>query len=180
MRRKWRLLTALVIASIAAGCATEPQAPSRPATEGIDEILQAAVERGDVAGVVAAAATLDGLFYRAAFGKRDVAADAEMTPETIFRIASMTKAVTSVAVMQLVEQARVDLDEPAGTYLAELVNRKVLTGIDEHGKAVLRPAASPVTVRQLLSHSSGFAYELWNESILTLVEKGGLANGRLR
>jgi len=180
MERRSCLLRGITLLALSLGCGKQPPAPqaglSPDSLATIDEVLHGAVIRGDVPGVVAAAATRDGVFYRAAFGKRDEAADVEMTPDTIFRIASMTKAVTSVAVMQLVEQGKVALDEPAATYLPALADLQVLDGFDEAGKAILRPAKTPVTVRQLLTHTSGFAYELWNASILQLVGQGVLAS----
>lgn len=83
-------------------------------TSKIDVILQRAVEQGDVSGVVAIAATSEGIIYQGAFGKRNVAQNEAMTPDTIFRIASMTKPVTSVAAMQLVEERVLTLDTKAG------------------------------------------------------------------
>lgn len=177
--RSW-LSGELAALALCVGCTGEPPStPMEPTPESmaaIDDVLRTAVSQGDVPGVVAAAASRNGVLYRAAFGKRDEAAGIEMTSDTIFRIASMTKAVTSVAVMQLVEEGKVDLDEPAATYLPALEGREVLEDLDEAGAPILRPARSPVTVRQLLSHTSGFAYEVWNDSILELVSKGLLTS----
>jgi methyl acetate hydrolase len=102
-------------------------------------------------------ATADGVVYH---GASSAAKDA------IFAIASMTKPVTSVAVMQLVEEGKVKLDEPAAAHVPELVDAKVL----DAGK--LRPPRSPVTVRQLLSHTAGFGYEFMNKEIFELVKAG--------
>jgi methyl acetate hydrolase len=119
----------------------------------IDDVLATAIDRGDVPGVVAIAVDRDGVRYEGAFGKARVAADVPMTVGSIFRIASMTKAVTSVAALQLVERGLLALDEPASSVLPALDEVEVLT---ESGK--LRPAAARVTLRQLLTHTSGFAY----------------------
>src|SRR5262245_29814825 len=86
----------------------------------IDAILGKAVSSGDVPGVVAVAADDKGVVYEGAFGKRSVATDAPMTPDTMFWIASMTKAVTSVAAMQMVEQGKLSLDKPMSDVVLEL------------------------------------------------------------
>jgi methyl acetate hydrolase len=147
--------TALLVASlILAACA--PSAPKR-STADLDKVLRTAVEQKRVPGVVAMVATADGVAYESTFG---------MNKDTIFAIASMTKPVTSVAVMQLVEAGQVKLDEPAKTYLPELAKVRVLEG----GK--LRAPKSAVTVRQLLAHTSGFGYEFMNRELHEYVAKG--------
>ncbi|MGA8552540.1 MAG: serine hydrolase domain-containing protein, partial [Stellaceae bacterium] len=85
----------------------------------IDALLDRAAATGEVPGVVALAATPDRLLYEGAFGRRDLAEGSAMTPDTIFRIASMTKAVTSVAAMQLVEAGLIELDQPIDRVLPE-------------------------------------------------------------
>lgn len=98
-----------------------------------------------------------------------------MTVDSIFRIASMTKPITSAAVMQLVESGRVKLDEPAATYLPELSHVQVLEGFDAStGKAKLRPPKTIPTVRQLLSHTSGFAYEFFDPELHGYVATGAV------
>ena len=93
-----------------------------------------------------------------------------MTLDTIFRIASMTKAVTSVAAMQLVEQGKLQLDEPIGNVLPELAAPRVLEGFDLSGIPRLRPARRPITLRHLLTHTAGFGYEIWNPDLIRYVK----------
>jgi CubicO group peptidase (beta-lactamase class C family) len=125
----------------------------------LDEKLSAAVTRGDVPGVVAVAATRDRILYQGAFGKADVAGGRPMTADALFRIASMTKAVTSVAAMQLSEQGRFTLDDPADRYLPELANLMVFESFDQAtGAYKVRPAARKVTIRHLFTHTSGLGY----------------------
>jgi methyl acetate hydrolase len=132
----------------------------------IDSVLRNAVELNKVPGAVAMVANADGVVYQGAFGKRADGYGIPMTMDTIFRIASMTKPVTSVAVMQLVELGKVKLDEPAGTYLPELSRALVLDGTEAStGKAILRPPKTPITVRQLLTHTSGFVYDTWDTKL---------------
>jgi len=91
----------------------------------LDEQLSAAVARGDVPGLVVIAAARDRVLYQGVFGEAEVGRKRPMTADAIFRIASMTKPVTSVAAMQLYEQNRFALDDPAEKYLPELTNLMV-------------------------------------------------------
>ncbi len=136
-----------------------------PDTSSIDQVLSAAVGRGDVAGVVAVAGNAAGLTYEGAFGRRAADRPDPMTPDTVFWIASMTKAIVSAAAMQMVEQGRVGLEQDLGTILPELADRPVLEGWDGPGKPRLRPARAPITLRHLLTHTAGFSYDMWNADI---------------
>jgi methyl acetate hydrolase len=129
----------------------------------IDAVLASGVENGRIPGVIAIAATSDGITYEGTAGVRDISSNTKMTVDTIVRIASMTKAITSVAVMQLVEQGEIELDQPVSNYLPRLKEVEVLEGFDADNKPILRPAKTAVTVRQLLTHTSGYVYEIWNE-----------------
>ena len=105
-------------------------AQNSPASAAIDASLRGAVERGDVPGVVALITDRDRVLYQGAFGVADVATGRSLNADALFRIASMTKAITSVALMQLVEQGRLGLDDPAEKYLAELAGLKVFESFD--------------------------------------------------
>ena len=131
----------------------------------LDALLSAAIAAGDVAGVSVQVTDRDGPLYEAGFGVRAIGQDAPMQPDTVGRIASMSKPITATAVMQLVEQGRLDLDAPAAAVLPELADAVVLTGFGPDGRPRTRPAAGPITTRQLLTHTSGFAYEFWNAAI---------------
>jgi methyl acetate hydrolase len=133
---------------------------------GISQNLRASLDRHKIPACVAMAATVDKITYTGAFGKRDSKSGMAVTPESIFMIASMTKPVTSVAAMQLVERGKLKLDEPASTYLPELGKLDVLHGFDESGQPILKPATKPVTLRTLLTHTSGFAYDTWFADML--------------
>ncbi len=134
-------------------------------TTDIDRVLATAIDRGDVPGVVAMAATADGVVYEGAFGRRVLPGGAAMTTDSVFWIASMTKAITSTAAMQLVEQGRLSLDGPIADVLPELAAAQVLEGFDAAGEPLLRPAARPITLRHLLTHTAGFVYDIWNPGI---------------
>ena len=102
--------------------------------------------------------------YAGAFGVRD-AAGVPVRLDSIFRIASMTKPVTTVAALQLVEQGKVDLSEPVAKHLPQLANLDVLEGFDSSGKPVLRPARTPITLHHLLTQTSGLCYPTWDEQM---------------
>ena len=134
---------------------------------GIDEVLRGSVKRRKIPAAVAMVATAEKTTYTGAFGKRDSAAVADLSPDSIFRIASMTKAVTSVAAMQLVEQGKLTLDEPVARHLPELSGLEVLEGFDKNtGNPILRPVSKPVTLRRMLTHTAGFGYDTWDENLL--------------
>jgi methyl acetate hydrolase len=140
----------------------------------IDAALSRAAEAKEVPGVVALAATETGIMYEGAFGLRDIVAGPTMTRDSVFRIASMTKAVTSVAAMQLVEQGKLQLDTPIGNILPELAASQVLEGFDSSGAPRLRLAKRPITLRHLLTHTAGFGYEVWNPELIRYVTATGM------
>src|SRR5215469_7719019 len=161
-------LTAVASFGATVGRAAAPQSHAQ-----IDAVLRRATEAGEVPGVVAVAATDKGVLYEGAFGTRDLAKGPAMTLDTVFRLASMTKAVTSVAAMQLVEQGRLQLDQPIGNVLPELSAPQVLEGFDESGAPRLRPAKRPITLRLLLTHTAGFGYEFLNADLIRYMKTSG-------
>src|ERR1700761_1141137 len=139
----------------------------------IDQLLRRMTDSGTVPGIVAIAATGKEPIYQGAFGKRDLSKDVAMTQDSVFWIASMTKAVTSAAGMQLVEQGKLSLDEPIGKVLPDLDAPQVLEGFDANGEPKLRPAKNPITLRHLMTHTAGFAYDMWNGDMVKYLEKTG-------
>lgn len=135
------------------------------ASTAIDTTLREGIERRRIPCVAAMVASQDRILYSGAFGKRDSASGVDVQPDSIFQIASMTKAITSVAAMQLVERGKLKLDEPVARHLPELGKLDVIQGFDAAGKPVLRPATKPITLRHLLTHTSGFAYPVWSEEM---------------
>ena len=143
-------------------------------TTNIDRVLQAAADHDDVPGVVAVAGSDQGQFYQGAFGKRDLSKPDAMTPDTVFCIASMTKAIVSTAAMQMVEQGKVGLDQDLGAILPALANPQVLEGWNDAGQPKLRPTRKPITLRHLLTHTAGFSYEIWNADIVRYQQHAGI------
>ena len=113
------------------------------------------------------------MIYQGAFGKRDLSKDDPMTLDSVFWIASMTKAITAAAAMQLVEQGKLSLDEPIGKVLPDLAAPQVLEGLDAKGEPQLPPAKKPITLRHLMTHTAGFAYDMWNGDMVSIWRKAG-------
>src|SRR6202043_3261353 len=96
-----------------------------------------------------------------------------MSTDTVFRVASMVKLLTSVAALQLVERGKLELDEPASSIDPELAAAQVLTGFDMKGAPQLRPVQKPITLRNLLTHTSGFSYPLWDSTLVRYLKVAG-------
>jgi methyl acetate hydrolase len=139
-------------------------------TSRIADGLRQAAEAGDVPGVVAAAATADGVIFEGGFGKRDLTTGVPMTADTVVWIASMTKAVTGAGVMQQVERGRLSLDGDIAAILPQLGRVQVLKGFDADGQPRLRAPKRAITLRHLLTHTAGYAYDWWNGDITRYME----------
>ena len=141
------------------------KAPSGPAfgtLSYIDSMLRAATRAAEVPGVVALAATDNGIVYEGIFGQRRLHEAPAMTRDTVFRIASMVKLITSVAALQLVEQEKLSLDAPVPDIDPALGSPQVLDGFDARGIPQLRAPHRPISLRHLLTHTSGLSYRLWD------------------
>jgi CubicO group peptidase (beta-lactamase class C family) len=130
-----------------------------------DALLEQAVDTGDVPGVVACATDRSGVSYEGSFGKRVLGQPAEMTPDTVVWLASMTKAITAAAAMQQIERGNLSLDAPARSVVPYLGEVGVLEGFDATGKPRTRKPRRDITLRHLLTHTAGFSYEIWNDDI---------------
>jgi methyl acetate hydrolase len=128
----------------------------------LEMALDRAVESGKIAGAVAMIGNCAGVIEHACAGTANAATGTVMQIGTVFQIASMTKALVSVAAMQLVEHGALSLDDPIGNILPDLNAAQVLTGFDSDGAAILRPPKSPITLRHLLTHTSGLGYSFMN------------------
>ncbi|MBN9090296.1 MAG: beta-lactamase family protein [Reyranella sp.] len=128
--------------------------------------LKDAVDSGAVPGVAAAAATDKGVIFEGGAGM--------LRPDSVIWIASMTKAVTAAAAMQLVERRKLSLDAPASDVVPELGSKGVLEGFDKEGKAITRNPQRPITLRHLLTHTSGLGYDTWNADIMKYRQATGI------
>lgn len=153
-------------------------AATLPATTTLGDALRDSMSRHKIPCVAAVVATADKTIYSGAFGKRDTHSGVEVKPDSIFAIASMTKAITATAALQLVEKGKVQLHEPVSKYLPQLAKLDVIAGFDAAGKPQLRPATKAVTLHHLLTHTSGFAYDTWDESMMKYnTQHGGPSAG---
>jgi CubicO group peptidase (beta-lactamase class C family) len=140
------------------------------ADTGIDDVLRSGIARRKIPAVVAMASTGSETIYSGAFGVRD-GGGTPVTTESIFAIASMTKAVTTVAALQLVEQGKVTLEEPVAKHLPKLEHLDVLEGFESAGEPILRPSRTPITLKHLLTHTSGLCYDTWDEKMFRYSQK---------
>lgn len=144
----------------------------------LDALLQDAVDRHEIAGGVALLARRGRIGHLSAIGWRDAEAKTPMTPDTLFRIASMTKPITSTAIMMLVEEGKLRLDDPVSKYIPEF--RSTMVGVPTWiGWTVQRvPAMREITIRDLLTHTSGLTYRLWGiQPWATLYRMAGISDG---
>jgi CubicO group peptidase (beta-lactamase class C family) len=139
----------------------------------IDQLLRQKTDAKEIPGVVAIAANSKETIYQGAFGKRDLSKDDAMTLDSVFWIASMTKAITTAGAMQLVEQGKLSLEAPIDKVLPDLASPQVLEGFDAKGEPKLRPAKNPITLRHLMTHTAGFAYDIWNGDMVKYLERSG-------
>ncbi len=130
----------------------------------LDDLFHAAVADDRLVGGVAMAGTADQLLYQGAFGWRDRETGHRATIDDVFMLASLTKTVTAVAAMQLVERGMLGLDDPIGSVLPQLAHPEVLEGFADDGTPILRPAQQQITLRHLLSHTSGLGHEIWGRT----------------
>lgn len=139
-----------------------------------DEAARRAVETGLVPGAVAIVGNSGGVLHQSAVGPSSRPDGRPHTLDDVFMIASMTKAITSVAGAQLLEQGRFSLDQPAEEILPEIASHQVITGFDADDKPLLRPARGKVTMRQLFTHTSGHSSDVWNANTLKYISVMGL------
>jgi CubicO group peptidase (beta-lactamase class C family) len=166
-------LAILLVLGYTAQSATVPTLTVNGAAA-IDRMFQAAVEKREIPGVVAAVTNKDRILYLNAFGKQDVARGVAMSKDTVFRIASMTKPVTSLGIMMLYEQGKLRLDDPAGNYLPAYKGREVMATFNEKDATyTTRPAKGEMTIRHLLAHTSGLSYPFTSPTVLAIQTKTG-------
>src|SRR5947209_16824029 len=146
----------------------------------ISDTLKSAIERGKIPAAAGMIANESKILYQGAFGTRD-SSGAPIQKDSIFGIASMTKPITTVAALQLVEQGKLRLEEPVSKYLPKHEKLEVLEGFDGSGKPILRPARTPITLKHLLTHTSGICYDIWDADAFryTSLMNGHAATGQV-
>ncbi len=136
--------------------------------------FESAFAKANLAGAVGLIVDRDGVRYARALGVKEAGGDAPMAEDTLFQIASMTKALVSAGALQLVEQGKLELDADIGALLPELANPQVLTGFDDAGQPQLRPAKRAVTLRHLLTHTAGLGYFFIHPEVLRYFSATGM------
>ena len=156
------------------GCGSGTELPliSNETRAALDEVLRSVVSAGDVPGVVALVVDGGTVLYLSAAGVMDAQGAEAMRSDAIFRIASMTKPITSLGIMILQEEGMLSIDDPASNYLPELAGREVLVNVDVGNSSVTtRPASRPITIKDLLRHTSGFGYTFSSPELLEVASR---------
>jgi len=170
-------LSAMLLMGCSASTTAEPETPPVPQfdTAAMDTLLSEAVERGDVIGTSAMVFDEGQVVYQGAFGLGDRERKTPVNMDTVWRIYSMTKPVTSVVIMDLQEEGKLKLSDPVSKYIPELANMQVAK-MGEDGRPGFEPQARPMTVEDLMLHRSGLGYGIFGplNPVATAYEKAEL------
>jgi methyl acetate hydrolase len=151
------------VAVVVVGLVAHPRTAGRPSISdagraALSDFLRARVALGDAPAIAALVVNRDGVIFEGAAGTRDVAKNSPLANDAIFRIASMTKPVTSLAAMMLRDEGKLGLDDPVTKYLPEFERVRVMTKFNDDGTYESRPPTRPILIRHLLTHTSGIGY----------------------
>jgi CubicO group peptidase (beta-lactamase class C family) len=188
---RW-LATAILPAAIFIGCSTDSTpivlSPAKPESVGfsterlkrIDRVVNEYIEQEKIPGATALIARKGRVVYHKGLGRSNIEENKMMEADDIFRIASMTKALTSVAVMMLYEEGHFLLDDPISDFIPEFKDPEVLVKLNEDLTYDSRPAKGEVTIRQLLTHTSGLCYPIFSPDVAALFRKHGIVDAWTR
>ena len=166
-----RALAIIPLLAVVVVTAAAPSLSPR-GTDELSTFLKAATERGDVPGVVVHVVNKQAVLYDEAFGRSSTLTNRAMTRDTIFNMASMTKPVTSVAIMMLVDEGKLKLDDDVAKYLPKYKNPVVVSTFnDADGSFETRPAKRAITIRHLLTHTSGIGYGFSSPKLTKMIQK---------
>ena len=169
MKRAVACIPFLAVALLSAAPTVSPRG-----TEELSTLLKAATDRGEVPGVVVAVVNKGGLIYNEAFGRSSTLTNRSMSKDTIFNMASMTKPVTSVAIMMLVDEGKLKLDDEVANYLSKYKDPVVISSFNAADVSYeTRPAKRPITIRHLLTHTSGIGYGFASPTLTKIMQKTG-------
>ena len=170
MKRALAIIPFLAITLLSAAAPTV----SPRGTEELSTFLKTTTDRGDVPGVVVAVVNKAGLLYHESFGQSSTLTKRAMTKDTIFNMASMTKPVTSVAIMMLIDEGKLKLDDEVAKYLPKYKDPVVISTFNAaDGSYETRPAKRPITLRHLLTHTSGIGYGFSSPTLTKIMQKTG-------
>ncbi|MHC4566139.1 MAG: serine hydrolase domain-containing protein [Planctomycetota bacterium] len=180
------LVYCLLVLALSASAALSQGLPrTTPRAAGLSEdrlaeitaLMREHVEQRKLAGAVAVVARRGRIAYMQSVGKQDIGANIDMSTETIFRIASMTKPITSVAVLMLYDDGLIRLTDPVSKYIPEFADASVLAPRQQDGKTI--PARRQITIKHLLTHTSGLTYH-WNPRLGRMYKEAGITHGLLQ
>ena len=182
-----RLFFVLIIIFLASGCSQNSSIFDLPENQGvssdrldrIDSYLNKVIKENQIPGAVALIRRNNKIIYNKAFGYSDVENKIKYSTDDIFRIGSMTKAVTSLAILMLWEEGKFNLDDPIEKYIPEFKNLKILTDFNETDSTYLsKPANNKISIRHLLTHTSGIGYGVIDEDarFKALYKKHGIVD----
>src|SRR6202035_1749596 len=188
MRRRSAATLALLLLAIGAGWSGAGNAEAQPTVQAafspeklqrVGDYIGNEISTGKIPGAVILIQQHGRPVYFESFGLRDVESRRPMTADSIFRLYSMSKAITSVAAMMLVDDGKLRLDDPVAKYISGFANVKV--GVEKpDGKLVLEPLQRPITIEDLLRHTSGLTYGFYGDSaVRKLYANSGLFDGDL-
>ena len=175
--RGFVLLSALLMQTAAIARSDLPTAKpervgmSTPRVELMTPAMQNVVDQGKFSGVVTLVARHGKVVHFDAVGKQDIEANRPMAKDTIFRIYSMTKPITGVAMMILFEQGKWQLNDPVAKFIPEFKDLKVHAGTGADGNPILQPQAHPMTMKELMSHTAGFTYGVFGNSPVDVLQR---------
>jgi len=171
---RWQLLVPTALLALAIPVVAAPPTIADTGRAALSGFLSESVARGGAPAIVALVANADRVIFLDAAGKRSVAGNIEATSDTIFRIASMTKPVTSLAAMMLVDEGKIGLDDPVTKHLPDFKQPPVLTRVHDDATFESHPAARPIAIRDLLTNTSGIGYAFSNAALAKLDAAGQL------
>lgn len=180
------LILALTLCAIGACSPPSNPGPTGTDTPGfagerlqqIDDVIREEISAGKIPGAVAMVKQSGRMVYHNSFGYADIATKTAMQDDSIFRIASMTKAITTVAVMQLYEGGKFDLEEPISNYIPAFANPRVLVSTNGDGDIEeTRAANSEIRIVDLLTHSAGISYAFIETPLQRSYKKNGVIDG---
>lgn len=167
-----KAITLILSTSLIYGCGSSNDADRQDALPQATEVIDTAISEGELHFAVAAVGNTSGQLWSHSAGHRDAQKTEVAADDNIIQIASMTKLITTIGALQLVEQGVLDLDTPITAYAPQLSELQVLKGFDEQDNPILENADRAPTIRELMTHTGGYVYEFWNANAKKASELG--------
>lgn len=172
-----KIIATILISALLTACSQEKSSQTVFDTTKLDSLFSAAVSQEHIPGGVALLKKGDEIIYHKAFGLQNLETKQAMSTQSIFRLASMTKGLTAVATLQLRDAGKLDLQDPISKYIPEFKNPELLVEVFNDSTFSSKPAASEITIHQLLTHTSGIGYGFQDDNYNALVIKNNISEG---